>query len=55
MPKSTKRNPVKRERHHLDRRAANIDASPIADGPPDQLLRTKEVASWLGTHGVSLP
>lgn len=47
MPKS-KRNPATRQRHHLDRRAEEIAKSPVADGPPDQLLSTREVADWLG-------
>ena len=48
MPKSTKHESVKRQRHHLDRRADAISTQPVAEGPPDQLLSTKEVAGWLG-------
>jgi len=49
MREKPKRNRLpKARRHHLDRRAEAIAADPIADGPPDQLLSTKEVAAWLG-------
>nr|BDD48223.1 hypothetical protein 6 [bacterium] len=34
------------KRHHLDRRADAIVAA--GDGPPDELLSTKQVAAWLG-------
>ena len=37
---------MSQKRHHLDRRAADIAAA--GDGPPDQLIDTKELASWLG-------
>jgi predicted DNA-binding transcriptional regulator AlpA len=32
--------------HHLDRRAA--DLAEALDGPPDDLLKTRFVADWLG-------
>ena len=41
MPKSPKS-------HHLDQRASEIATHPVADGPPDQLLSTRQVADWLG-------
>jgi predicted DNA-binding transcriptional regulator AlpA len=33
-------------KHHLDRRAENLIAA--CDGPDDELLNTRAVASWLG-------
>lgn len=38
----------KSKRHHLDRRAEEIASHPVADGPRDELLSTKQVAQWLG-------
>ncbi len=35
-----------RKRHHLDRRAADIAAA--GNGPPDELIDSKELARWLG-------
>lgn len=35
-------------RHHLDKRADRIAADPLSQGKPDDLLRPKVVAAWLG-------
>lgn len=36
------------ERHHLDRRAADLAAEGEAAGEADELLTTSDLAEWLG-------
>lgn len=36
------------KRHHLDKRAAQAADHKLAHGDPDNMLRTKVVAEWLG-------
>jgi len=42
------------QRHHLDRRAADLAAEGIAAGGADDLLSTSEVAEWLGLSAAWL-
>lgn len=53
MPIETSGAPARRDqhspqRHHLDRRAAELAAEGAEAGDPDQLLTTSDVGEWLG-------